>query len=654
MERAQYEAQKYFKASLYLNDSSNIAYAYDIKGLEAYARDLNDSAKIYGNLSIEYFRNLNDSMGLSAAIYNLSTYHEYYGEYATALRLLHIARDIDIKLGIKEDNDAFYFSRLSDIFYNQGQIELSLKLLHKAWGAYLNSTYDHSYLLPSLHLSYAWIYHDLDLYDLAEHHAKRAYSYTKPDSNILVRSGALEILSLTSLQAGDEESSLAYGYKALELSRLYGDPYYINYGQAFLMDLYIKMSRLDQASLYADSVLNNHGAYAKNPTYVADINSQLYEYFKAVKDDSKALYHLEISKEAKEKINNLDGLAAMKQFDEELAQREQMLVATKAKLQNEELNLRNTLLIATILILAGVLIFVGLLYISNKRIKSINEKLSHRNEEVEEANSKIEKQSLAIEERNLQLEKMNNSKDRLFSILTHDLRQPFNQMLGVIELMDNDQLNVEEREVLFNGLRDSVRNTSNLVSNVLVWSKAQFAGVSMNPEQLHLANTVKKALLHFSIALDKKNIRIIFDIPEHLSIIFDPDHFNSVLRNVFSNAYKFSHQDSEITIRAWVPKNGDKINLEIEDQGVGMNHHQIDQLLDPEKSSNTSFQGTLNEEGTGIGMIIVRDFLRENGATYSIESEVDKGTSFILSIPKGEDIDYKPNGPMSLGEHLND
>ena len=177
LQEGKIEVDKYYRASVLLNDSSNLAYALDLKGLDAYMRDKIDSAKMFADQSIRLFRILNDSVGLSTAIYNLSNYHEYLGEYTTALRYLHLAREIDIKLGYKKDNDPFYYNRLSDIVYNQGQLELSLRYLHKAWRAQHESGYSAYYLSPALHLNYAWLYNDLGITELAEYYAKKAYSY---------------------------------------------------------------------------------------------------------------------------------------------------------------------------------------------------------------------------------------------------------------------------------------------------------------------------------------------------------------------------------------------------------------------------------------------------------------------------------------------
>ncbi len=643
--KGQIEGEKFYQAALLLQDSNQLAYALDLKGWDCHIRDKIDSAKYFANRSIELFRITKDSSGLSTAIYNLSNYHEYLGEYSSALRLLHLAREIDINIGEKDYNDVFYYNRLSEIFYSQDQLDLSLRYLHKAWNAHVESNYWHNYFTPILHQNYAWLYVDMGINELAEYHAKRTYSLTKPDSLLTIRTNALDVLSIVAQNRGDRDAALNYAKKSLELCKQYGDPYYIIYSHLFLMELYADMEDMQTAQAYADSVHQSMEPYNINPSFRADMNEELYKHYKKKGNEALALKHLEISSEAQNSINKIDGLAAMKQFDEEMANRYRELMKAKSQLQEEELNLRNTLLLSTLLVLGGVCVFLIFLFLSNKKIRVINAKLREKNLEIHKQKQALQAQQEELEERNLDLEKLNASKDRLFSILTHDLRQPFNQILGVIDVVEHNELEAKDRGDLMKALKESVQDTADLVSNVLTWSKAQFAGVTVKPENLPLANAVKKALLHFSIALDKKHIKVVFDIPEDLSVVFDKDHFESVLRNIFSNAYKFSAKNSKVYLKAWADEKAKRVYLGIRDEGMGMDQHQRELLISGEEAVD-SLSGTLNEQGTGIGMVIVRDFLKENNSSFDIESQLNEGTNFILNMPLGKKVNYKPSSNL--------
>lgn len=174
--RSKAAANLYLNVSAKRNAPSHYAYALDLKGMDAYNGDILDSAFYYSNLAIEAFRKLNDSSGLSMAIYNKSIIHEYLGEYKAAFQALHLARSIDFNLGEQNSSNAFYFLRLSDIVYGQNQLELALRYLHKAWEAQRATGNFHDYLIPTMHINYAWIYADIEAIELAEYHAKKAYS----------------------------------------------------------------------------------------------------------------------------------------------------------------------------------------------------------------------------------------------------------------------------------------------------------------------------------------------------------------------------------------------------------------------------------------------------------------------------------------------
>lgn len=630
--QAEVKANFYLKEAERLKDSLNIAYAYDLKGLAAFYADKLDSAFYYVNQSIDRFRlYAKDSFGLSTAIYNRSLYHDYLGEYKAALQDIHLSREIDIRSGDKLESDIFYYNSLAEIVFNQGNPELALRYQHRAWNALSKYQSWHGYMKSDMNIAYAWNYLELGILELAEIHAKRAYKIGLEENNLSVKSEALLALSEISLAKENYDLAINYARKALEYDLQYGDEFAVIYTEVSLAVSLNAAGKKNEAKALFDKVRARFMDFP-NPVMHIDIAKKLYQYYKSEGDDKLALKYLEVIDQAKEKVNRVDGLATMKQFDQELENRKKELEKTKSRLQEEELNFKNALLVGLLVLLIGLLVFAGIIFLGFKKISRANAQLAERNLEIKEQSKLISQASIELKQQNESLEKLNQSKDRLFSILAHDLRQPFNQILGVVDLMDNEHMDKEEQKNLLSALKDSVNSTSDLVSNVLLWSKAQFAGVTINPRNISLANEVKRSLLHFSLALEKKKIRLDLNIADDHIIYFDPDHFASVFRNILSNAYKFSPKNSCISI--WAEAEDKSINLFIKDQGIGMDQRQREQLM---SSANLkSMPGTLNEEGIGIGMIIVNDFMKENKASYTIDSELDKGSTFILHLPKGE------------------
>lgn len=631
-EESQRECNRFLRTTKYLKDSAYIGYAFDSKAMDCFARNYLDSAFAYEDSAISLFRKLNDSIGLSTAYYNKSIFHEYKGEYATTLNLIHLGREIDLALGYESENDMFYYHRLSGVVYAQDQVELALRYAHDAWKAMHEAGMPYSYMVPEMHLNYSWLYNELGVSELAVYHAEKAYSFTKEDSLVITRSGALEILSDEALKAGKEDLAWNYAMQSLKLSKGYGDLYYEIYSYFFLVDHCIRKGDVNKAGEYAAIIKKYEDEFAVSPTYVWSVNEALYQYNKAIGEFSTALKHLENRNKAQEEINKFDGRAAMRQFDEEMAVRSQKLAEAKSEIQNQELKQQRQYIVFAIILLVIASLSLVYIFLSRQKLQRSNKILWERNSLIQEQKEEILQQRHNLSKQNEELNILLNSKDRLFSILAHDLRQPFNQILGIIDLMDNDALNGPERKEILIGLKSSVQSTSDLVNNVLLWSKAQFAGTTVNPVALPLSETVKKSLLYFSMALSKKKIGVNFDIPEELSIRFDKDHFESVMRNIFSNAYKFSPANSTIYISAKQDKENKRVYLRVKDEGVGMDQYQREKLLEGTGGGDT-YQGTLQENGTGIGMIIVRDFLKENNSSFDIESQLEQGTSMILNLP---------------------
>ncbi len=629
---AEEECNRFFKTISLLNDSSFLGYALDLKALEAFARDEVDSALYYGERAIAVFKEVKDSLGLSTAIYNESLYREFLGEYTASLILLHKAREIDIRTGLKLENDIFYYLRYSDIVYQQGQYELALHYAHQAWNAMHKSGYEHEYLIPELHLNYAWLYHELGVSELAEYHANKTYSYTKVDSMIVLRADALDILSQLALGEGDTGLAINYAERSFDLNKRYGDAYYIAYSHSSLMDLYMEIGDLDKAKIHVEPLIQALEDYKVSPVFTESTTDILYQYYVKVGSTDQAISYLELNRDYRERIASFDGLAAMKEFDQEMANRALDLAEAKAEIQAQEIGQQRIYLAAAFLFLIIVISFLVFFITTNRKVKIANLNLREKNELIQKQKDEIDTQKGILTERNKELELLNNSKNRLFSILAHDLRQPFNQILGLISLMDSDVIDKKDRKGIIEGLKTSVQTTSDLVNNVLTWSKAQFAGVNLKPVSLPLAQTIKKSLLYFSVALTKKKIRVIFSISEEIYIRFDKDHFESVMRNLFSNAYKFSPSNSTIYINAEIDESANQVRILIKDEGIGMDNFQRDKLLKGEGAGD-SFLGTLNEHGAGIGMVLVRDFLKENGATFDIKSKINEGSTFIIDVP---------------------
>jgi signal transduction histidine kinase len=216
----------------------------------------------------------------------------------------------------------------------------------------------------------------------------------------------------------------------------------------------------------------------------------------------------------------------------------------------------------------------------------------------------------------------------LINIFSHDMVSPLNSLMGLISLHDSKLLNQEEYNTHIQLVKKSTANNILLIQNLVKWSKSQLDGFKPKFEAIKLADVITEATALFQHTADEKNIQ--FDIQvDDATCYADLEMMKLIIRNTVSNALKFSHSNSSITIKAG--KENDSITLSIHDNGVGMEQEEIDKLF---LMTVESQPGTENERGTGIGLYITRAFVVLNHGDISIQSSKGKGCTVTISLPE--------------------
>ncbi|MFH1197203.1 MAG: PAS domain-containing sensor histidine kinase [bacterium] len=223
------------------------------------------------------------------------------------------------------------------------------------------------------------------------------------------------------------------------------------------------------------------------------------------------------------------------------------------------------------------------------------------------------------------------TKDKLFSIIAHDLRNPFSTLLGVAHLIveEYNDLSEEERRMYISNLEKSAKTTYDLLENLLFWSRAQTQNIGYNPSTIIVSNLIEKNISLLSSSALSKEIKIenlIKDTPE---VIADSNLIDIVIRNLISNAVKFTPIGGKIIIDSKV--NGTKIYISVSDTGIGMPVEKINRLMLSKQIDSSP--GTRNERGTGLGLILCKDFIEVNKGDLKINSEINKGTTITFSLP---------------------
>ena len=231
-----------------------------------------------------------------------------------------------------------------------------------------------------------------------------------------------------------------------------------------------------------------------------------------------------------------------------------------------------------------------------------------------------------------ELKELNTSKDKLFSIISHDLRGPFNGILGNLELL-NESISSFTKEESKNMIQNSLKcakDTYLLLENLLEWSRLQIGSIKLEQTGAKLLNIAESAVQLFSESISNKKISVRIDIEKNLQVSADEFMIFSVFRNLISNAIKFSTSGGKIIISS--KSETDFVITCVEDNGIGISNGDINKLFHIGK--HYSSPGTDNEKGTGLGLILCNEFIEKNGGRIWVESEIGKGSRFIFTLKK--------------------
>jgi PAS domain S-box-containing protein len=240
-----------------------------------------------------------------------------------------------------------------------------------------------------------------------------------------------------------------------------------------------------------------------------------------------------------------------------------------------------------------------------------------------------------IKLKNEMLQIVNAEKDKFFSIIAHDLRGPLSAFLSATEILAEaiHAMTIEEIKEITVSMKESAQNIYGLLENLLEWSRLRRGGLDFIPEKLKLNEKVSDCIDVLSEAARKKGVEIVISIPDEIEVNVDNHMFDSILRNLVSNAIKFTRPGGKVRVEA-VCNNEHFIEVRVRDSGIGMNQELKDKLF--LLSEKTSRPGTEGELSTGLGLLLCKEFIEKHGGKIWVESEVGKGSTFSFTICKSE------------------
>lgn len=244
---------------------------------------------------------------------------------------------------------------------------------------------------------------------------------------------------------------------------------------------------------------------------------------------------------------------------------------------------------------------------------------------------------ILLEKQVKELKEINVSKDKFLSIIAHDLRNPFGAIIGFSDLMLKNFPEIDDN-TLHKGLK-TIENAANqahkLLENLLIWSRNQTGMYKFTPEVINMKERIVQALKVAKGNASIKDIKLSSDINGNFLVYSDKDMIDTILRNLVSNAIKYTRKGGKVKVSA--KTNTNKVEITVADNGVGIPTNKQSEIFQIDKRTNTF--GTEKEEGTGLGLIICKDFLARNGGQIWVESTLEMGSKFTFSLPTYENPD---------------
>lgn len=628
-------------------------------------KDFNQSLK-YATSAIELSEKEKNYKLKRNAAQKLAVIYYYRGDYANALKYESVGLQGAISA---KDSVAIAGSHnnIGNFYYELGEYDEAYYFLTFAYKVLKKSAKNKSDSLTTticLH-NLGRVFKELGQYEIALKHLNASRKMSKLIGDKEGEPYSLDEIGDVKLRMREYDSALYY----LNLSVAEADKLLMNGGLVTLREdqsktfskiakAYLGKKDFNRALAYYDSTLNLHNK-AINKFGIAEVELGRATVYQQQGKTAEAMEYttkaLDLAKEIKARVIEIScyklltalweakgddkkALGYFKQFhalEDSLYSNEiqQKIVRDQIGFETETLDNRITALtmreedrasqlkksefISNILVVVVALSAILLItvYRSGQRRKQINVLLLQHQEE--------------MQKRSEELEQLNEVKDKFFSIISHDLRSPINALAGLMDLMDKGAISSEELPVAVKELRTRFNHTRSLMNNLLDWTVLQ-----MDKMHLQASNVPLKKIVDENVELlgsiQNKHVNMINRVPETAIGYADSNTINLVIRNLMTNAIKFTNDGGEITVAA--EEKGNEIVVSVKDNGIGMTTDIQKKLFD--KVNPYSTRGTANEKGTGLGLILCKEFVEKNGGRIWVESNLDKGSTFWFTVPK--------------------
>ena len=561
-------------------------------------------------------------------------YQHYKDQTETAIPFYH--ESLKISIGENDSSQIGYiYNNLGDAFYKIGNVPLAEEYADKSLEVF--QSLNHTSGIAYSYINIGFVSRIQEDYDKAISSFRKAIEIRETiDDSVGIASATLE-LGKTYKARGDYDEAMKYFRKSLELHRLIKNNQYMAYSLNGMGDIFLYRKDYESAlnsfkkAIELNKTRKNESGLIDNYLGIAILYSELNEKQKGEKYLNMAF---DKANSAKNPQNLLTVFRTKAQFYENIG-----------KYRTANLSYRKYLEVYDSLYSQQQ--FQTLSEIKNRF--AITEKLSETNKNLEiKRKEQIYFYSIILlllvitagaiaryrakVKMNNKLKDLNHTKDKVFSVISHDLKSPFNTLIGFSEILieELEEGNTEDAEEQARMLNKTANDSYLLITNLLNWSRSQRDTISFDPEELVLEDVLEDIISLSKGPASDKNISIVKDFESGLSFNADRDLLSTVLTNLITNAIKFTPQNGEISIEA--TKANEIVTISVADTGIGIPPENLKKLFNVKDSFTT--RGTNNEKGTGLGLLVCKDFVEIHGGEITAESQPNKGSRFTFTIPQ--------------------
>lgn len=567
---------------------------YDNKG------QYQESRKKYLD-ALALYQKTGNIKGISAVTIRLGVVENRKGNHDKAiayfLKSLAISEKNNYAYGIMESN-----LTVAEGYLGQKNYAVALKYLKKA--EFISDTIPFSNLNLNIYNNFGVIYRDIKRYDLAELYLKKGIALS---NNIKYQGLNITLTNnLASVYAriGKKPEAISLQKKALKKAQEI---------QNFLRETEVL---LGLAENYKDTDTKKALAYYKDALALNKKN-QVYKRQVEILNQMVILYRKEGNyKDAltlKEEEKNLADSFLYKDINSRISdlQAEYELAKSQARVKelqysNTQQNLRSTIILSVAVFVMIILVFI---VFNNRRNRQFNQLLSKANQELKESNS---------------------VKDKLFSVLAHDLRGPFAAIINLLGMVKAGYLDEQEKAELIDKITQNSTAYLDTLNDLVKWGETQIKGLRINPQTISISKEIDLNKDFLNVLLEDKKLSFSNEVPTDIKVVVDKAHLDFIIRNLISNSIKFTNAGGSIKIFAEEEK--EMIKITVKDTGIGMSAEKQSRIFNFE---NISLAGTGNEKGNSLGLILCKEYVLANKGTISVKSQKGVGSEFSFTLPRG-------------------